>query len=340
MSAQIPPALVVRDLVVEFTNARGRLRAVDSVSFDVAPGEIVGIAGESGSGKSVTVSTILGLNREQASYIGGSIDFGGIDLVSLPENQMRSIRGSRIAIIPQNPMTAFNPVRTIGVQMTEAVRIHDKKINKADARAKVVEALRRAGIPTPERRLDHYPHEFSGGMRQRAIIAMAILNDPEIIIADEPTTALDVTIQAQILDLLKEVRDLTGAAVLIITHDLGVLAEIADRVIMMYASRVVEIAPVHELYDSPKHPYSRELQACLPSLYEPHQELAAIPGMPPMLSMLPTGCAFNPRCSMSNGTTCVTEKPALREVGEGHVSACHRSDEVGDFVVATRELAR
>ena len=288
--------LQVDGLTVSFATDGGVVRAVDGVSFGLDRGEILAIVGESGSGKSVTAQTLLGLTRAPNTTIGGSVLFDGVDLTSLDDDGWRKIRGERIAMIFQDPMTSLNPVYRVGDQLTEMVRAH-RDVSKKEASDLAVELLRSVGIPNPERRVRDYPHEFSGGMRQRVMIAMALSLDPDILIADEPTTALDVTVQAQILRLLARLNSERSLAVVLITHDLGVVAEVADRVAVMYAGQIVEAATVDELFYDPQHPYTWGLLGSLPRLDQPNPErLAQIAGAPPSLADPPAGCRFAPRC--------------------------------------------
>ena len=288
--------LSVDDLSVRFATDGGTVRAVDGVSFSLDKGEILAIVGESGSGKSVTAQTVLGLTRSPNTTITGSVIFDGQDLTTMDDRGLRSVRGERIAMIFQDPMTSLNPVYRVGEQIVEMIRSH-RDVSKAEARTRAVELLDSVGIPNPERRVRDYPHEFSGGMRQRVMIAMALALDPDVLIADEPTTALDVTVQAQILSLLQRLNDERGLAVVLITHDLGVVAEVADRVAVMYAGQIVEDAGLDELFYNPQHPYSWGLLGSLARLDQPTPvRLAQIPGMPPSLANPPTGCRFAPRC--------------------------------------------
>jgi peptide/nickel transport system ATP-binding protein len=321
------PLLSVRDLKTHFFNLDGVTRAVDGVSFDIAPGETLGIVGESGCGKSVTALSIMRLLPPRLGRtVGGTIDFEGENLLDLPPSRMRDIRGNRIAMIFQEPMTSLNPVLTIGHQIAESVRIHEGK-SPEEARQRAFEMLTLVKIPDAERRLDDYPHQFSGGMRQRVMIAMALACNPRLLIADEPTTALDVTIQAQILKLMVELKSKTGAAVILITHDLGVVAETCQRVIVMYAGRKIEEASVYELFDRPAHPYTRGLMASIPRLAKRSRRLSEIPGIVPNLREPIVGCAFAPRCAYAR-ERCRVEAPDLREVGGRHIAACHFAEEV------------
>jgi peptide/nickel transport system ATP-binding protein len=289
--------LSVRDLRVGFATEGGLLQAVDGVSFDLAAGEVLAIVGESGSGKSVTAQTMLGLTRSPNARIEGSVRLGETELLGADDESLRKIRGDRVAMVFQDPMTSFNPVYRLGDQIGEAIRAHRRDVSKSEARERAVELLDAVGIPDAERRVDAYPHEFSGGMRQRAMIAMALALDPDILIADEPTTALDVTVQAQILRLLERLNRERGLATILITHDLGVVAETADRVLVMYAGRVVEQGTLEEIFYDPQHPYTWGLMGSLTRLdRERPERLPQIKGAPPSLLDLPAGCSFRPRC--------------------------------------------
>ncbi len=337
------PVLSVRDLVTEFRTSGGVVHAVDHVSFDLYPGETLGIVGESGSGKSATVLSALGLiPKSDGKVVSGSVQFRGRDLLALPPEQLRRVRGRDVAMVFQDPMTSLNPVFTVGAQLSEAVMVHHPKMRAAAARAKAVEVLTLVGLPNPEARYDQYPHEYSGGMRQRAMIAMAIINDPEILIADEPTTALDVTIQAQVLDVLRKVQRETRSASIIITHDLGVVAETADRVLVMYGGRIIESGDVTTIFHNPRHPYTAGLMRSMPQVSDRANRLVPIPGDAPSLHDLPSGCAFHPRCVLSQGrTACTIEKPPLHETsGPSHVAACHFWSEMAPPVVTGPVLAR
>jgi peptide/nickel transport system ATP-binding protein len=290
------PLLEVEDLRVFFTTDDGVVKAVDGASYSVAAGKTLGIVGESGSGKSVSSLTALGLTRGRHTKISGRMLFAGRDLLTLDAGKMRQVRGNDLAMIFQDPLSALHPFYTIGNQLVEAVRTH-RDVSKAAARDRAIELLELAGIPDPAARMNRYPHEFSGGMRQRVMIAMALLNEPKLLIADEPTTALDVTVQAQILELLQDLQDRLGMAIVIITHDLGVVAEMADDIAVMYAGRIVERAPARELFSRPQHPYTWGLLKSIPRLDNPRDEdLTPIPGRPPSLINPPSGCHFHPRC--------------------------------------------
>ncbi len=321
----LQPLLQVRDLQTHFHTDEGVARAVDGVSFSLYPRQTVAIVGESGCGKSVTSMSIMRLlQTPPAKYEGGQILYQGQDLLALPERDMQKIRGGQIAMIFQEPMTSLNPVFTIGDQIMEAILLH-QNVDKAKALHIAQDALQRVGISEPIRRLAEYPHQMSGGMKQRIMIAMALACEPSVLIADEPTTALDVTIQAQILELMREIQDTTGMGMLLITHDLGVVAENADVVAVMYAGKIVEYADVHELFAQPLHPYTRGLLACVPRLGEKredaHGRLFTIPGMVPSATKYPAGCRFAPRCTECQGEVRQKEEagvPELREVKAGH----------------------
>ncbi len=317
------PLLSVRHLRTEFSGDDGTFAAVEDVSFDLEAGEVIGIVGESGSGKSVTALSILGLVPDPPGRITkGSILFDGQELLGLPERRLRRIRGADIAMIFQEPMTSLNPVFTIGDQIVETIRFHER-IGRKAARERAVEMLDRVGIALPAQRLDEYPHQLSGGMRQRAMIAIALSCNPRLLLADEPTTALDVTIQAQILDLLRELQEELRMAVVLITHDLGVVAQHVDRVMVMYAGRVLEEAPVLEAFARPRHPYTEGLLRSVPSLDEERLRLDAIPGMVPSPFALPPGCPFEPRCIHAR-EVCATLQPPLIDAGPDHRAACLR----------------
>ena len=334
------PLLDVRHLSTQFTTRSGVLRAVDDVSWDVRPGETVALVGESGCGKSVSALSIMRLVAGPAGRIvGGEVWFKGRDLLRLSEEEMRRVRGREIAMVFQEPMTSLNPVLTVGRQLTEGVEIH-LGADPARARARAEELLQMVGIPDPAQRLSQYPHQFSGGMRQRMMVAMALACEPPLVLADEPTTALDVTIQAQILELMKTLSRRLGVAMLIITHNLGVVARYADRVNVMYAGRIIEQGTARELYAHPRHPYTLGLLRSVPRLDEARRaRLDPIEGQPPDLSRLPPGCAFTPRCAF-RVERCLAERPVLRPAGEnGHVSACWEIERLPDTTIVA-EAAR
>ncbi|HEY3055508.1 MAG TPA: ABC transporter ATP-binding protein [Thermoanaerobaculia bacterium] len=331
--ADVNPAealLSVKNLRTSFFTADGVVHAVDNVSFNVRRGEAVALVGESGCGKSVTAMSIMRLVAPPGKITAGEVRFKGRDLASLSEKQMRDVRGNDIAMVFQEPMTSLNPVFKIGAQVAEAIRIH-RKVSKKEAWRIAGEMLELVSIPDPIKRLDDYPHQLSGGMRQRVMIAMALSCDPELLIADEPTTALDVTIQAQIMELLAGLQKRLGLAVLLITHDLGVVAEFCERVIVMYTGRIVEEAPVRELFANPAHPYTRGLLKSLPSVTKPgkEQRLPTIKGMVPSISALPPGCKFNPRCP-DVMPICLGNEPARMIVGEGHDARCYLHGDLAD----------
>jgi peptide/nickel transport system ATP-binding protein len=315
--------LAVESLSTEFATEDGSVRVVDGVSFDLAAGQTLGIVGESGCGKSVTALSIMGLLPKPAGRVtGGRILLQGEDLLQLPKDAMNRIRGRRISMVFQEPMTALNPVHRIGRQVTEILRLHGDVGNARGLRQRAIELLAQVGIPAPDARLDDYPHQLSGGMRQRVLIAIALACRPDILIADEPTTALDVTIQAQILELIEQLQSRHGMSVIFITHDLGVIAEIADEVVVMYAGRVVERASVVELFARPLHPYTQGLLASMPQLQlQPKSRLPTIAGMVPSLSALPPGCRFSSRCTRA--TPVCAEDPQLQAVDAGRSVACH-----------------
>jgi peptide/nickel transport system ATP-binding protein len=319
--------LTVRDLSVSFPTDGGELHAVRGLSYEIAPREVVAMVGESGSGKSAAAMAVIGLLPEYAS-VSGSAVMDGRELLGMPDADLSKIRGRRIGTVFQDPMSALTPVYTVGDQIAEAIRVHNRDVSKADARRRAVELLDLVGIAQPERRARAYPHELSGGERQRVVIAIAIANDPDLIICDEPTTALDVTVQAQILEVLRTARDVTGAGVLIITHDLGVVAEFADRALVMYAGRAVEAASVPDLYADRRMPYTAGLLGSVPRLGAPRGErLVPIAGAPPSLVAMPPGCPFEPRCPLAVAE-CLAAEPALLAVGPGHSAACIRTDQV------------
>ncbi len=311
--------LSIRNLSASFHTVAGIVRAVRDVSFDLKPGETLGIVGESGSGKSVTCYSMMGLIPMPPGRIeSGSAMLGDTDLLHCSEKELRAIRGKRISMIFQDPMTSLNPYLTIGEQVAEPLIIHEGA-SKKEAKAKALEQLALVGIPDPEQRYDSYPHQFSGGMRQRVMIAMALITRPQILIADEPTTALDVTVQKQVLDLIKKLQRDMGTAVILITHDLGVVRQYADRINVMYAGRIVESAPAAELLEHPRHAYTRALMKSIPALHAKDHELYTIPGLPPNLSRLPCGCSFRPRNTLGNPALCLTDRePELIEITPNH----------------------
>jgi peptide/nickel transport system ATP-binding protein len=319
--------LDVKDLRTSFRTEDGIVKAVDGVSFSVEKGQTLGIVGESGCGKSVTCLTIMGLNPKKNTITSGEALWKDQDLLTMKPSALRQIRGSEISMIFQDPMTSLNPVHTIGRQLEEAILLH-RDVTKKSARARSLELLKAVGIPRAEQRIDDYPHQFSGGMRQRVMIAMALINDPDLLIADEPTTALDVTTQAQILALMKRLQEDFGSAIIMITHDLGVIAEIADDVEVMYAAKVVEQAEVHDLFHRPQHPYTWGLMGSLPRLETDVERLTQIPGQPPSLLRPPSGCRFHPRCPYVM-EVCKTTEPELvptqREAE--HLQRCHLDEE-------------
>ena len=327
--------LSVENLSVVFHTPDGDVVAVNDVSFDLRSGETLGIVGESGSGKSVTASSIMRLNNSNTASTSGSIFVSGVDVLSAQESEVRRIRGSEVAMIFQDPLSALNPYYTVGKQVAEAYLVHHPQAKKAEARSVTLEMLKKVGIPNPEKRIDEFPHQFSGGMRQRIVIAIALINNPKVLIADEPTTALDVTVQAQILDLMKELQTEYNMAIVLITHDLGVIAEAAKDVLVMYGGRVVERSTVDALFSEPTHPYAWGLLGAVNSLGNSGRgALATIAGSPPSLIALPPGCSFNPRCSHASDI-CRTEIPFLRAVGtKGSVTACHLPD--GDILTIGR----
>ena len=343
--------LSVKNLSTEFPVKKGIVRAVEDVSFDVDAGEILAIVGESGSGKSVTSLSVMGLLAEPGRVAAGSMEFEGRDLATLSEKDYRELRGNDMAMIFQEPMTSLNPVYRVGKQIVEAIRTHEK-VSKKEARERAIDLLRKVGIPSPEKRIDDYPHQMSGGMRQRVMIAMALSCNPKLLIADEPTTALDVTIQAQILDLLRRLRDDTGMAVLLITHDLGVVSETADRVVVMYCGQVVEEAEVRALFDHPMHPYTLGLLKSIPRLEDDDtKRLYMIKGMVPNPLEMPPGCHFSDRCD-SCMDICRTQMPKLVDAGgrkvrcflyedaDGHVKSDAAIAEAEAEAVADAEAAR
>jgi peptide/nickel transport system ATP-binding protein len=321
------PLLSVRNLRVEFNTRRGTLVAVDDVSFDIAPGEVLGVVGESGAGKSITGTAIIGLLEPPGRIAAGEILLEGSRIDNLPAEAMRKIRGRKIGAIFQDPLTSLNPLYTVGRQIIETIQAH-LPMNGAQARARAVELLGEVGIPAAERRIDHYPHQFSGGMRQRVVIALALCANPRLIVADEPTTALDVSIQAQIIQLLKRLGRDHGTAVMLVTHDMGVIAETADRVAVMYAGRIAEIGPVQAVIHEPKHPYTVGLMGSIPSIGQDVERLPQIEGSMPRLTAIPPGCAFNPRCPHAFAR-CRVERPDLLPAGATR-AACWLHDNSPD----------
>jgi len=318
--------LQVKNLVVEFPGRRGTLRALDDVSFDIAPGEILGVVGESGAGKSLTGAAIIGLLEPPGRVASGQILLEGQRIDKLPYEQMRKIRGRQIGAIFQDPLTSLNPLYTVGRQLTETITTH-LPVSAAEARQRAIRLLKDTGISAAEQRIDHYPHQFSGGMRQRVVIALALAAEPRLIVADEPTTALDVSIQAQIITLLKTICKERGAAVMLITHDMGVIAETCDRVAVMYAGRVAEIGPVHEVINHPAHPYTAGLMACIPDMTQDRDRLYQIDGAMPRLNAIPPGCAYHPRCPQVFAR-CTQARPDLMPAGVTR-AACWLHDGAG-----------
>ncbi|KAB0676818.1 ABC transporter ATP-binding protein [Aureimonas leprariae] len=332
MSGSRANALEVRGLSVGFDTPAGRLTAVDAIDLDVAAGETLGLVGESGSGKSLTLRGILRLIRAPGR-VEGSVRWNGIDLASLPERRMRDVRGGEIAMIFQEPMTALNPVLSVGIQIDEVLKSHST-LRRAERRARAAELLALVGIPDAERRLGDYPHQFSGGQRQRAMIAIALAGEPKLLLADEPTTALDVTIQDQILRLLVDLKERLGMGVVLVTHDLGVVAASCERVAVMYAGRIVEVGRVADVFAAPRHAYTLGLIGSVPQAGAERSALASIEGTPPGLASIPDGCAFHPRCRFAS-TQCRAERPRLAEAVPSHSVACFHQDEV----LAARRLA-
>jgi peptide/nickel transport system ATP-binding protein len=320
------PLLQVKDLCVEFPTRRGTLRALDKVSFEISAGEILGVVGESGAGKSLTGASIIGLLEPPGRICGGEILLEGKRIDQLNPDQMQQIRGKKIGSIFQDPLTSLNPLYTIGRQITETIRTH-MNVSQSEALKRAIDLLNSTGIPAAEQRMDQYPHQFSGGMRQRVVIALALAAEPQLIVADEPTTALDVSIQAQIIQLLKKLCKERGAAVMLITHDMGVIAETCDRVAVMYAGRVAEIGPVASVIHRPQHPYSKGLMGSIPSVENDVERLMQIDGSMPRLNAIPQGCAFNPRCTQVFDR-CKQERPELLPAGESR-AACWLHSEKG-----------
>jgi peptide/nickel transport system ATP-binding protein len=318
------PVLSVRDLVVQFPTRRGILTAVDRISFDIAPGEVLGVVGESGAGKSMTGTAVIGLLEPPGRIAGGEIRLKGERIDNLPPDRMRRIRGKRIGMVFQDPLTSLNPLYRVGEQLIETIQTHTN-LTTAQARQRAIDLLTEVGIPAPDKRIDAYPHQFSGGMRQRVVLALALCAEPELVIADEPTTALDVSVQAQIISLLKKLCKDHGTAVMLITHDMGVIAETADRVAVMYAGRIAEIGPVQDVIKRARHPYTEGLMGSIPSLTGEADRLVQIPGSMPRLTAIPRGCAFNPRCPKVFDR-CRSERPDPITVGATEV-ACWLYDE-------------
>ncbi|WP_300343728.1 ABC transporter ATP-binding protein [Nesterenkonia sp.] len=333
------PLLEVDDLHVEFRTKAGVARAVNGLNFTLNAGETLAILGESGSGKSVTAQTIMGILDMPPGHIaGGEIRYRGKNLFDMPEEQRRRLRGVNISMIFQDALSALNPVLPVGFQIAEMFRVH-RGFKRKQAREEAVKLMQKVGIPAAEKRVGDYPHQFSGGMRQRIMIAMAIALDPDVLIADEPTTALDVTVQAQVMRLLKELQTENNMGLILITHDLGVVADVADKIAVMYAGRVMEAADVFEIYAKPGHPYTKGLLESLPRIDAEGERLNAIPGLPPALTNIPPGCPFSPRCPYST-ELCRTDRPELLPVAEGHVSACHYREEIYSGELKPREEAQ
>jgi peptide/nickel transport system ATP-binding protein len=330
-----PPVLSVRNLKVEFPTRHGTLVAVDDVSFDIMPGEVLGVVGESGAGKSMTGNAVIGLLEPPGRIGGGEIWLKDRRIDNLRPEAMRRIRGSRIGMVFQDPLTSLDPLYRIGDQLTETIQTHARMSN-AQARERALALLAEVGIPAPETRIDNYPHQFSGGMRQRVVLALALCTNPELVIADEPTTALDVSVQAQIIALIKRLCRQHGAAVMLITHDMGVIAETADRVAVMYAGRLAEIGPVREVIQQPRHPYTQGLMGSIPRLDAHSERLMQIPGSMPRLNAIPSGCAFNPRCRHTFAH-CIIERPVLIPVGASQ-AACWLYD-AGPAIAAEPAVA-
>ena len=318
--------LQVKNLVVEFPNRRGTLRAIDGISFDIAPGEILGVVGESGAGKSLTGASIIGLLEPPGRIASGEVALDGQRIDKLSNDELRHIRGRKIGAIFQDPLTSLNPLYSVGRQLTETIQAH-LPVSNSEARKRAIDLLKDTGIPAAEQRLDHYPHQFSGGMRQRVVIALALAAEPKLIVADEPTTALDVSIQAQIITLLKNICKNRGAAVMLITHDMGVIAETCDRVAVMYAGRIVEIGPVHEVINHPAHPYTAGLMASIPDITQDREYLNQIDGAMPRLNAISAGCAFNPRCPKVFDR-CKIDRPELAQAGATR-AACWLVEQTG-----------
>jgi peptide/nickel transport system ATP-binding protein len=335
--------LDVRDLRVEFPTEDGLVRAVDGVSFTLERGKTLAIVGESGSGKSVCSMAIMGLHNRKSANISGQVVLEGDDLIAMSDEGVRALRGQKMAMIFQDPLSSLHPFYTVGKQLSEAIRVH-QQVSKEEARKQTVSMLDRVGIPNPDRRVDDYPHQLSGGMRQRVMIAMALINSPTLLIADEPTTALDVTVQAQILELLKDLQRDFNTAIIMITHDLGVVADMADEVVVMYGGRLVEHGPVNDIFHRPEMPYTLGLLASMPRLDKGRAaRLDPIPGLPPSLIRLPKGCVFRPRCTYHDNVPdgrCDTERPELLTTAPGHEVRCHMPPELRRTIAAERLGAR
>ena len=325
------PLLEVRNLRIEFPTRRGTLLAVDDVSFSIAPGEVLGVVGESGAGKSLTGAAIIGLLEPPGRIAAGEVKLNGLRIDNLPYDEMRKVRGREIGAIFQDPLTSLNPLYTVGQQLTETITTH-LNVSQAEARRRALDLLLATGIPAADRRIDHYPHQFSGGMRQRVVIALALAAEPKLVIADEPTTALDVSIQAQIISLLKTLCREKKTAVMLVTHDMGVIAETADRVAVMYAGRIAEIGPVADVIHRPQHPYTKGLMGSIPSMTAQAERLTQIDGSMPRLTAIPAGCAFNPRCPQATDR-CRRERPDLLPAGDSQ-AACWLHDATGGRAAA------
>jgi peptide/nickel transport system ATP-binding protein len=330
------PVLSVRDLVVEFPTRRGTLRALDGISFDVGPGEILGVVGESGAGKSITGSAIIGLLEPPGRIAGGEIRLKGERIDTLPPDRLNRIRGKRIGMVFQDPLTSLNPLFTVGQQLTETIQ-HHLRLSDRDARRRAVDLLAEVGIPAPEARIDNYPHQFSGGMRQRVVIALALCAEPDFVIADEPTTALDVSVQAQVIQVFRRLCRERGTSAILITHDMGVIAEAADRVAVLYAGRVMEIGAVRDVLKRPRHPYTQGLMGSIPSLTGEEDRLVQIPGAMPRLNAIPEGCAFNPRCPRVMDICRSTRPPYIE--AEGALVTCWLYDPRSEMPSAVEEPA-
>jgi len=334
--------LEVKNLNVEFTTDDGIVHAVNNVSYKVERGKTLAIVGESGSGKSVSSLAVMGLLTGSNSSISGEVFFNGKELVGADPEEVRKLRGDEMAMIFQDPLSALHPYYTIGDQLIEAVLVHNK-VKESEARSRAAEMLTKVGIPSVEQRMDEYPHQLSGGMRQRVMIAMALINGPELLIADEPTTALDVTVQAQILDLLRELQKEFGTAIVLITHDLGVVADLADEVLVMYGGSVVEHAPVREIYYSPQMPYTWGLLASIPQISAKKEQLDPIPGSPPSLLNLPGGCVFAPRCTFKDqvaDNACANTFPDLLAVSANHEARCHLTESQRTVIRSERKIGK